>query len=201
MEQTIAVARTEGAQPKPSLDSSGGSEPSFMDALVTSGSVFRTPDEIVEDYRVQSEEMSDAGGTPSSPVHADSAHDEALDKAVGAVIWLTSLHTACGKSDMSGYPDLERAFVNPAAVFSSPDDVVRHPLLSPHCKREILRRWAWDAYLIEIAQAEGMPEGPPSRLEDVNAALLRLGQPWHPDPAAPAALVFRFDQAESLLAA
>src|SRR5829696_6021147 len=56
-------------------------------------------------------------------------------------------------------PDFEAAFLSPAAVFGSPDDVVRAPLLSLDAKREILRRWAWDEELIEIAQGEGMPEG------------------------------------------
>ena len=35
-------------------------------------------------------------------------------------------------------PDLERAFVNPAAVFHSPRMVLRHPRLMAGCKREIL---------------------------------------------------------------
>ncbi|MCJ2065118.1 ETC complex I subunit [Methylobacterium sp. J-088] len=54
-------------------------------------------------------------------------------------------------------PDLERALINPAAVFATPTQVLDHPRLLPGCKREILRRWAWDEYLKEVAAAEGRP--------------------------------------------
>ncbi|HEX2554718.1 MAG TPA: hypothetical protein VHL98_13535 [Microvirga sp.] len=104
----------------------------------------------------------------------------------GGVVWLTSLPAASGRCDLSAYPDLEQALVSPSAVFARPDDVVRHPLLSLICKREILWRWAWDEYLVDLAQAEGMPEGLPSRLDEVRTALQMLGDTWSPDPAAPA---------------
>ena len=84
-------------------------------------------------------------------------------------------------------PDLERALVNPAAVFDTPAAVLGHPALLRPFKREILRRWAWDEYLKEVAAAEGMAEGEPSQLDTVKAALLALGETWHPHPAAPAA--------------
>ena len=86
-------------------------------------------------------------------------------------------------------PDLERALINPAAVFATPARVLDHPRLLPGCKREILQRWAWDEYLKEVAAAEGMAEGEPSQLAAVKAALLALGETWHPHPAAPAAAV------------
>lgn len=67
--------------------------------------------------------------------------------------------------------ELEEALVDPAGVFADPMDVVRHPRLTRWEKLEILKRWEWDARLIEAAQAEGMPDaGEPSRLEDVLAA-------------------------------
>ncbi len=84
-------------------------------------------------------------------------------------------------------PDLERALVNPAAVFAEPWDVLNHPRLMTGCKREILHRWAWDEYLKEVAADEGMSEGEPSRLDAVKAALLGLGETWRPKPFAPAA--------------
>lgn len=92
-----------------------------------------------------------------------------------------------GAPNSASLPDLERALVNPAAVFDTPAAVRDHPRLLRPCKREILRRWAWDEYLKEVAAAEGMAEGEPSRLDDVTAALLALGETWRPDPAAPAA--------------
>ncbi|MCJ2125508.1 NADH dehydrogenase ubiquinone Fe-S protein 4 [Methylobacterium sp. J-077] len=86
-------------------------------------------------------------------------------------------------------PDLERALINPAAVFATPAAVLDHPRLLREGKREILWRWAWDEYLKEVAAAEGMAEGEPSQLEAVKAALLALGEPWRPKPSAPAVAV------------
>ncbi|GJE33443.1 NADH dehydrogenase ubiquinone Fe-S protein 4 [Methylobacterium oxalidis] len=93
----------------------------------------------------------------------------------------------CHSAERAQLPDLERAFVNPAAVFRSPADVLEHPRLMRECKREILRRWAWDEHLKEIAAGEGMIEGEPSRLDEVKAALLSLDETWRPKPVAPAA--------------
>ncbi len=132
----------------------------------------------------------DTNDSPSSDEHE-----------VGAIIWLTSLQTAYGLCDLSSMPDLEKALVHPAAVFAHPDDVVRHPLLSLDCKREILWRWAWDEYLVDLAAAEGMADGPPSRLDEVRTALVRLGHDWRPHPAAPAAFVVRYEVQENALAA
>jgi hypothetical protein len=98
-------------------------------------------------------------------------------------------------------PDLDRAFVNPASVFDTPHDVVRHPLLAIDCKREILQRWAWDEYLLDLADAEGMPEGEPSRLDEVKAALRLVTRERSPDPAAPAAFIVRYHWDEIALAA
>ena len=86
-------------------------------------------------------------------------------------------------------------------MFASPDDVVRHPRLSIDCKREILWRWAWDEYLLDLALADGMPEGEPPRLPEVKAALRLLSIEWSPDPAALAMPIPRFEQHELCLAA
>jgi hypothetical protein len=94
-------------------------------------------------------------------------------------------HTAPGTSS----PDLKRALVNPAAIFSAPEAVLNRPGLKKECKQEILRRWAWDEYLKEVAASEGMADGGPSRLEEVKRALLSLGEVWRPKPNAPAAAV------------
>jgi len=71
-------------------------------------------------------------------------------------------------------PDLDRALVNPAAVFASPREVLHDPGLTLADKREVLRRWAWDAWLLELAAEEAMAAGEPSRYEEVRAALLAL---------------------------
>jgi hypothetical protein len=46
-----------------------------------------------------------------------------------------------------------------------------------------------------------MPDGPPSRLGEVKAALARLGHGRPPHPAAPAAFVVRYEIMDSALAA
>jgi len=122
--------------------------------------------------------------------------------SAGVVPWAAWL---CSRSsrrhDAPLLPDLERAFVNPASVFVSPHDVVRHPLLTTNCKREILQRWAWDEYLLDLADAEGMPEGEPSRLDEVKAALRLVTMERSPDPAAPAAFIVPYHWDEMAVAA
>ncbi|MDR7040535.1 hypothetical protein J2X36_005318 [Methylobacterium sp. BE186] len=110
----------------------------------------------------------------------------AFGRGLGAAV-RKSDEEGCHAVQRAQLPDLERAFVNPAAVFRRPADVLDHPRLMRGCKREILRRWAWDEYLKEIAAGEGMIEGEPSRLDEVKVALLRLGETWRPKPFAPAA--------------
>ena len=133
------------------------------------------------------------------------AHAERQDRADGVEpacgvrartlrIWQSNRRA--GDPAPAGLPDLERALVNPAAVFDTPAAVLDHPRLLPSCRREILRRWAWDEYLKEVAAAEGMAEGEPSQLDAVKAALLALGAAWRPHPAAPAAAVPLVREAE-----
>jgi hypothetical protein len=124
------------------------------------------------------------------PAHSP---DGKVEAARGAVVALSSQPGGDGPCHRPGTPDLDEALVHPAAVFASPDDVVRHPLLTLACKREILWRWAWDEYLLDLAAAEGMPEGEPSRLSEVKAALRLVNTEWSPDPAAPAAFAFVYD--------
>jgi ETC complex I subunit conserved region len=147
-------------------------------------------------YRVQGEPVA------ATPAQRREAHEQSVaESAVGTIVWLSWLHSRYGRCDAPGLPDLDQAFINPAATFSSPDAVVRHPLLTVDCKREILWRWAWDEYLLDLADADGMPEGEPSRLPEVKAALRLLNSEWSPDPAAPAAYVVRYDRQDLSLAA
>jgi hypothetical protein len=121
--------------------------------------------------------------------------------APSAIIWLPWLHAGGRRREVWDLPDLDRALVTPATVFASPDDVVRHPRLTIDCKREILWRWAWDEYLLDLALADGMPEGEPPRLPEVKAALRLLNIEWSPDPAAPAMPILQLEQHELCLAA
>ena len=118
-----------------------------------------------------------------------------------AIIWLPWLHANGLRREVPGLPDLDRALVTPASVFASPDDVVRHPRLTIDGKREILWRWAWDEYLLDLALADGMPEGEPPRLPEVKAALRLLNIEWSPDPAAPAMPIPQLEHHELCLAA
>ena len=59
-------------------------------------------------------------------------------------------------------------------TWASPMGVVSAPNLSLEAKRSILMNWAWTEYLLDQATNEGMPEGQPSRLGEVEQAMLAL---------------------------
>ncbi len=71
--------------------------------------------------------------------------------------------------------DLKKARLDPTAVFSSPEAVVGHPQLTREEKPDILQRWKYDAFELEVAEEEGMGGGEPSMLEQVLKALAALG--------------------------
>jgi hypothetical protein len=129
------------------------------------------------------------------------AEQEMAESAMQSIVQLSLFQNRYGRCDAPDLPELDRAFVNPASLFETPEDVIRHPLLTLDCKREILWRWAWDEYLLELANADGMPEGEPSRLPEVRAALRLLNTEWHPDPAAPAAFIVHYQREGLALAA
>jgi hypothetical protein len=133
--------------------------------------------------------------------HESSELPDVSPNAVGDILRLESARTSYSRCTLPMAHDLEKALVSPASVFRTPEDVVRDPLLSHYCKREILWRWAWDEYLVEIAQGEGMIGESASHLDEVKTALLQLGDEWHPHPSAPAAFPTRLEEAETALAA
>jgi len=67
--------------------------------------------------------------------------------------------------------DLERARLDPGSVFASPEDLRDHPRLARAEKIEILRRWAYDASELAVAEEEGMGGGEPSFLARILSAL------------------------------
>jgi hypothetical protein len=143
-------------------------------------------------WRIVDGHLPSSAGSRTIPQPARGS-DGSIEAALGTVMALSSLLGVYGTCNLPGMPELDEALVNPAAVFASPDEVVRHPLLTIGCKREILWRWAWDEYLLDLAAAEGMPEGEPSRLSEVKAALRLVNMEWNPDPAAPAAFALAYD--------
>jgi hypothetical protein len=144
------------------------------------------------DYRVEPEPTRNTRITLVPPRHWSRSGRHAVGRPLMGALSHQSLSVRVrgGEAESySGLPDLDRALVNPAAVFAEPKAVLQHPRLMRDCKGEILRRWAWDEYLKDLAASEGMAEGEPSRLDEVKAALLALGEVWRPKPSAPAAAV------------
>ena len=60
--------------------------------------------------------------------------------------------------------DFEKALLNPAAVFRTPEEVLESGDLTREQKVEILRRWKFDAHAIEVAEEENMGSGQTSDL-------------------------------------
>jgi hypothetical protein len=67
--------------------------------------------------------------------------------------------------------------IDPAARYADPQDVLRDPDLRQAEKREMLHRWALDAYLLDLAYSKGEPQSQASRLQEVIDALIDLDQP------------------------
>jgi outer membrane lipoprotein SlyB len=70
--------------------------------------------------------------------------------------------------------DLERALLDPTTVFRVPEQVLQRDDLSREQKTAILRRWAYDARELEVAEDEGMRDGEPDLLDRVLRALHEL---------------------------
>lgn len=70
--------------------------------------------------------------------------------------------------------NLDRALFDPASVFNGPDAVVEHENLALEHKVEILRRWAYDAIEMAVAEEEGMGGGGVVAIDTILAALDRL---------------------------
>lgn len=72
--------------------------------------------------------------------------------------------------------DLQAMLRDPAAVFSSPRDVLDHPGLTRDERLAILQRWEHDARELSVAEGEGMGGGEESMLSRVRLAIARLGE-------------------------
>ena len=81
--------------------------------------------------------------------------------------------------------NLGRALLDPASVFKAPDAVVEHESLGLEHKVEILRRWAYDAIEMAVAEEEGMGGGEAVAVDTILAALKRLAGGRHRMCAAP----------------
>jgi outer membrane lipoprotein SlyB len=70
--------------------------------------------------------------------------------------------------------DLERALLDPSAVFKAPEEILARDDLSDEQKTAILRRWAYEARELEVAEDEGMRDGEPDLLDRVLRTLNEL---------------------------
>lgn len=69
---------------------------------------------------------------------------------------------------------IDKALINPADVYSEPNQVLRDASLTQEQKLEILKRWEYDARQLEVAEEENMAGDAPSLLRDVLQAILVL---------------------------
>ena len=70
--------------------------------------------------------------------------------------------------------DLCQARLDPGSVFTTPEELLREPGIGREEKIEILRRWAYDAGELAVAEGEGMIGGEPCSLDRVLEALEAL---------------------------
>ena len=72
--------------------------------------------------------------------------------------------------------DIDKALLDPANVFSSPDEVLNSEDLSRDLKIEILRRWEYDARELQVAEEENMIGTNADILGQIMRALLQLDE-------------------------
>ena len=70
--------------------------------------------------------------------------------------------------------DYQKALLDPASVFSTPEELLDRADLTRDQKIEILRRWEYDASEVAVAEEEGMVDGRPLMLRRVLLALDKL---------------------------
>jgi hypothetical protein len=68
----------------------------------------------------------------------------------------------------------EKSLVNPADVYSEPNQVLQDSSLSQEQKMEILKQWEYDAREMEVAEEENMAGNAPSMLREVLKAIVKL---------------------------
>jgi hypothetical protein len=119
-------------------------------------------------YLLQGEENPDA--RPGSNAKAANARSSSSDVWPWRLEWVERTLGLRGDQNKSG------PVRGPAAYYASPQDVLDDHDLSPAQKRDVLRRWALDAYLIELALFKGEPQSEPSRLDEVIDALFDLDE-------------------------
>ncbi|MES0005546.1 ETC complex I subunit [Mesorhizobium sp. M0062] len=116
---------------------------------------------------------------PASPAKIRRQHVSEEKQAFSDLVWqrlrLAWLQASHGYGAGAQAAHIQTALSEPETFYASPMEVVDDPVLAPDEKRAVLKNWAWNEYLIDLATAEGMPENArPSRLDEVELALLAL---------------------------
>ncbi|RUX26451.1 ETC complex I subunit [Mesorhizobium sp. M7A.F.Ca.US.011.01.1.1] len=116
---------------------------------------------------------------PASQAKVRSQHVLEEKQAFSDVVWqrlqLAWLQASRGYGAGAQAAHIQTVLSDPETFYTSPMEVVDDPVLSPDEKRALLKNWAWNEYLIDLATAEGMPENArPTRLDEVELALLAL---------------------------
>ncbi len=70
--------------------------------------------------------------------------------------------------------NLDKALLDPASAFASPEEVRDHNELTTAQKIEILRRWEYEESEVAVAEEEGMVDGTAPMLRRVLMALGEL---------------------------
>jgi len=81
--------------------------------------------------------------------------------------------------------ELEKALLDPAGWFETPEAVAHHEGLSRQDKIEVLCRWHYDACEEAVAEEEGMPDGDGGLLPRIQRALEELSAPLDPGQSGP----------------
>ncbi|ESW88459.1 ETC complex I subunit region [Mesorhizobium sp. LSJC269B00] len=116
---------------------------------------------------------------PASQAKVTRQHASEEKQAFSDLVWqrlqLAWLQASHGYGAGAQAAHIQTALSEPETFYASPMEVVDDPVLAPDEKRAVLKNWAWNEYLIDMATAEGMPENArPSRLDEAELALLAL---------------------------
>ncbi|MEJ2392394.1 MAG: hypothetical protein P8019_13490 [Gammaproteobacteria bacterium] len=88
-------------------------------------------------------------------------------------------------TDSTDEINLEQARLDPGSLFASPEALRDHAGLTQAQKIELLRRWAYDASELAVAEEEGMNGGEPSILARVLSVLDELADGYDVEHSPP----------------
>ncbi len=81
--------------------------------------------------------------------------------------------------------DIDRAILDPAGVFKVPSEVLQSGELTKEQKIKILRQWEYDSRELEVAEEESMIGNNSHFLDQVQKALMELGENLDPNHSSP----------------